>query len=138
MRVDALLVGFPLVATAINAVVMGGRHFFLSDWPDHAYHHLARQILLDCGLSVLGLVLLWRFVHVEPERWLWWSLVGVGGAIFGGYWLSSLVLGLGEPNTLAYMARAAYSASYLIGLAMLWPKFRSGGITRGNKRLLLR
>ena len=119
VRISTLLVGFPLVATAANAIVMGGRHFFLSDWPDHAYHHLARQIILDCGLSIIGLVLLRRFLVAAPERWLWWSLVVVGVAIFGGYWVSSLVLGLGEPNVLAYSARAAYTASYLIGLAGL-------------------
>ena len=119
MRIFALLVGFPLFATAVNAIVMGGRHFFLSDWADHAYHHLARQIILDCGLSVLGLVLLYRFLAVAPERWLWWSLVVVGVTIFGGYWLSSLVLGLGEPNALAYGARAAYTVSYGFGLAGL-------------------
>lgn len=122
MRFSTLLVGFPLVATMVNAVVMGGRHFFLSDWPDHAYHHLARQIILDCGLSLLGLVLLRRFLVVGAEPWLWWSLVVVGAAIFGGYWLSSLALGLGEPNTLAYSARVAYSTSYVVGLVMLWRK----------------
>lgn len=99
---------------------MGSRHFFLSEWAAHAYHHLARQIVLDCGISAVGLLLLHRFTTCAPERWLWWGLTLVGAAVFGGYWLSSFLLGLGEPNTLAYSARVAYTASFAVGLGLLW------------------
>jgi hypothetical protein len=125
VRIAGLLVGFPLVATFLNALIMGSRHFFLSAWPDHAYHHLARQIVLDCGIAALGLLLLYRFIRVAKERWLWWGLLVVGVSIFGGYWLSSAVLGLGEPNLLAYSTRVAYTSIYAAGLVLLWRGFGS-------------
>ena len=71
MRIVTLLVGLPLVATRVNALVMGGGHFCLSRWPAHACHHLARQIILDCGLSWLGLVRIRRFLVVGADLWLW-------------------------------------------------------------------
>jgi len=120
VRVAVFFAGFPLVATIANALIMGSRHFFLSEWAPHAYHHLGRQIILDCGICLLGLLLLRRFAACGPDRWLWWGLVVVGVSVFGGYWLTSLVLGLGEPNTLAYSARAAYTATFALGLALLW------------------
>ena len=73
MRIAAIFVAFPLIATLLNALVMGSRHFILSSWPDHAYHHLARQIVLDCGMSVLGLLLLHHFLTRRRERWAWWG-----------------------------------------------------------------
>ena len=122
MRSAALFVGFPLVATLLNALTMGARHFFLAEWPSHAYHHLARQIILDCGIALLGLVLLYRFLRIAKESWLWWSLLLVGLSIFGSYWLTSAVLGLGEPNLLAYSARVAYTTIYAAGMVLLWRK----------------
>ena len=125
MRIATLAVGFPLFATIANALIMGSRHFFLSEWPVHAYHHLACQIILDSGISLLGLALLHRFTRGTRERWIFWSLFLVGASVFGGYWLSSLILGLGEPNALAYGARVAYTASFAVGLAMLWRELPS-------------
>ena len=120
MRLAAVFVGFPLVATMLNGLIMGSRHFFLSEWPGHAYHHLARQITLDCGVAVLGLLLLYRFVRGAKEVWLCWALLLVGASIFGGYWLSSILVGLGEPGLLPYSARATYTAIYVLGVALLW------------------
>ena len=120
MLAPAICIGFPLVATLLNALVMGSRHFYLSSWPAHAYHHLARQIILDCGVSVLGLLLLHHFLRRRRELWAWWGLTVCGAAIFGGYWLASLAVGLGEPPVLAYSARVAYTAIYGVGLFLCW------------------
>ena len=120
MRAAAVFIALPLIATLLNALVMGSRHFVLSSWPAHAYHHLARQIVLDCGMSLLGLLLLHHFLMRRRERWAWWGLLVCGVAIFGGYWLSSVSVGLGEPVLLAYSARIAYTAIYLLGLVLCW------------------
>ncbi len=69
MRAAAIFIALPLIATLLNALVMGSRHFVLSSWPAHAYHHLARQIVLDCGMSLLGLLLLHHFLMRRRERW---------------------------------------------------------------------
>ena len=125
MRAAAVFIALPLVATLLNALVMGSRHFFLTSWPTHAYHHLARQIVLDCGMSVLGLLFLHHLGTRRRERWAWWGLLVCGVAIFGGYWLSSLATGLGEPVLLPYLARVAYTVIYCVGLVLCWRQVSS-------------
>ena len=121
MRAAGVFLAFTLLATCCTALLRGSRHFFgESSWSDHAYHHLARQIVLDCGVSVRGLLLLHHFLWRRRERWAWWGWVVVGLTISGGYWLSSWMLGLGEPARLPYLARAAYTLTYAVGLLLCW------------------
>ena len=118
MRLASLLLGLPLVATILVALIQGTRHLSWS-WPVHAHHHLISHITLAVGLGTICLMLI-----VGPlrrlERWSWWSLVVAGVAIYGGFWIGNATIGLGEPGAGPNTSQAIQSALYASGLAVAW------------------
>lgn len=63
----------------------------------HAHHHLIAHITSVVGLSVVSLLVLAGPLQ-RGQRWAWWGLLVTGVAIYGGFWLGNVVVGLGEPD----------------------------------------
>ncbi len=122
MRLVSSLLGLPLVATILIALIQGTRHLCW-DWPVHAHHHLLAHITSAVGLSVVSLLLLLGPLQ-RRELWAWWALAIAGVAIYGGFWLGNATVGLGEPIAAPNTSQAVQTASYLLGLALAWRELK--------------
>lgn len=119
MKAASLLLGLPLVATVLVALIRGTRHLAAA-WPVHAHHHLIANISSAVGLALVGLLVLAGPMR-RGERWARWALLIAGAAIFGGFWLGNAAVGLGEPGTIPNTAQAVLTLAYAAGLALGWP-----------------
>lgn len=121
MRLTSVLLGGPLVATVLIALIQGTRHL-TADWPVHAHHHLTAHISGAVGLSIVSLVIVAGPLQ-RREPWTLWAMLVAGVAIFGGYWLGNIAVGLGEPGTAPNASQALLSIIYLSGLVLGWRQF---------------
>lgn len=115
-RAPVVLLALPLLATIAVAVVRGSRHFGWA-WPVHAQHHLVAHIAGSVGLAGVGLLILFLPLRQGREPWAWWALALAGAAIFGGFWLGNVTVGLGEPSTVPNTAQSVLTLLYVAGLA---------------------
>ena len=127
MRLVSSLLGLPLVATILIALIQGTRHLSW-DWPVHAHHHLLAHITSAVGLSIVSLLLIFGPLQ-RRERWAWWALALAGVAIYGGFWLGNATVGLGEPGAAPNTSQAVQTVSYLLGLALGWRELRERAAT---------
>ena len=118
MRLTSTLLGLPLVATILIALLQATRHL-AADWPVHAQNHLLGHISTAVGLSVIALVLVFGPLR-RRERWAWWALAVAGGAIYGGFWLAILTVGFGESSTGPTISQAVQTMVYGLGLVSAW------------------
>jgi hypothetical protein len=118
MRLASVLLGLPLIATILVALIQGTRHLAWS-WPAHAQHHLISHIALAVGLGTICLLLVAGPLR-RSERWSWWALAVAGIAIYGGFWLGNATVGLGEPGAGPNTSQAIQSALYVSGLVIAW------------------
>lgn len=123
MRLVSALLGLSLLASILVTLFRGTRHLAW-DWPVHAHHHLIAQIAAVVGLSVVSLLILAGPMR-RRERWAWWSLLVAGMAIYGGFWLGTAVVGLGEPGTVPNTAQAVQTAVYAAGLLLGWRRLET-------------
>ena len=122
MRLVSSLLGLPLVATILIALIQGTRHLSW-DWPVHAQHHLLAHITSAVGLSVVSLFLIFGPLK-RREPWAWWALAIAGVGIYGGFWLGNATVGLGEAGAAPITSQAIQSVLYLIGLILGWRERR--------------
>ena len=122
MRLVSILLGLPLIATILIAIIQGTRHLSW-DWPVHAHHHLLAHITAAVGLSVVSLMLILGPLK-RRELWAWWALVIAGLAIYGGFWLGNLTVGLGEAAARPNASQAVQSFLYVLGLLLGWRVLR--------------
>ena len=118
IRFASLLLGLPLVATILIALIQGTRHLSWS-WPVHAHHHLISHIALAVGLGAICIMLIVGPLR-RQERWSWWALAVAGVANYGGFWIGNVTIGLGEPAAGPNTSQAVQSALYAAGLVVAW------------------
>ena len=121
MRLVSGLLGLPLVATILIALIQGTRHLSW-EWPAHAHHHLLGNISTAVGLAIVSLLVIFGPLQ-RSERWAWWALLVTGISIYGGFWLANAAVGLSEPA--AITSQAVQTALYAAGLALAWRKVQS-------------
>lgn len=118
MKAASIFLGLPLVATVLVSLIRGTRHLGW-EWPVHAHHHLIANISTSVGLCVVALMILSGPMQ-RREKWAWWALAIAGVAIYGGFWLGNVVVGLGEPGAVPNTAQGVQTGLYLVGLMLGW------------------
>lgn len=118
MRLTSTLLGLPLVATILVALIAATRHL-AEDWPVHAQNHLLGHISVAVGLSVVSLLIVFGPLR-RHERWAWWALVVAGSTIYGGFWFANLTVGFGESATGPNASQAVQTVVYGLGLVSAW------------------
>lgn len=128
LRSSSALLGIPLIAAMLIAVIRGSRHFSW-DWPTHAHHHLLANIATAVGLAIVALLVLVGPLQ-RGERWSWWGLAVTGLSLFGGYWLGNVTVGLGIDPLVPNVAQSVLSLSFLAGLVLAWRELDPEDSTR--------
>lgn len=118
LRLSSALLAVPLIAAMLIAVIRGSRHFSW-DWPTHAHHHLLANIATAVGLAIVALLVLIGPLQ-RGEPWSWWGLAVTGLALFGGYWLGNVTVGLGIDPLVPNVAQSVLTLSFLVGLVLAW------------------
>lgn len=118
MKAASIFLGLPLATTVLVSLIRGTRHLAW-EWPVHAHHHLIGNISTAVGLSLVGLMVLFGPMQ-RREKWAWWALLIAGAAIYGGFWLGNVVVGLGEPGAVPNTAQGVQTGLYLVGLILGW------------------
>lgn len=128
LRLSSALLGIPLLAAMLIAVIRGSRHFSW-DWPTHAHHHLLANIATAVGLAIVALLILIGPLQ-RGEQWAWWGLAVTGLCLFGGYWLGNVTVGLGIDPLVPNIAQTVLTLSFLVGLVLTWSEVDAGDSRR--------
>ncbi len=102
LRCALVLLTVPLTFQILLHVFVFPEHLAAQyAWPEHAQHHQLRGAVGGTGLALCGLLLAFGPLR-QGVKAAWWSLVLIGIAFYGGFWLATAIVDFGETGLTRY------------------------------------